>query len=351
MRKLIKTGLLFLLLLSVFSLSAREYTIIPYDNLWNLSEGFYQSGLEWPRIWKANPYIVNPDLIYPGDVLVVPGIGEIRLNKDGTYQVRGITFDDRVASLFTNDDVVDTAVALSVNVDMYIDKKIKEFLISESAVITVPYICSDTSKRGLVEPGIAAVDDLNRKSYMQYSTVKVASDDGTPLSKGRYTLVEPVKYLELNGSIVNLMKPVGECEVRGVDSVFIRRCWDIVSDSARVVPCKEFSVQGGVIVKEKAAPIEVKLLTRVSKDVIYHQYEMVILEAGSKQGVTVGDLLDAFIEKERDTEAKKVNLEVLVVKVQDETATAVVTQAVDIVKDGPLLFKRSGRLAIETHEE
>jgi hypothetical protein len=31
----------------------------------------------WPFIWKANPYIANPDLIYPGNNLAIPSLAPI----------------------------------------------------------------------------------------------------------------------------------------------------------------------------------------------------------------------------------------------------------------------------------
>lgn len=350
MRKPIIMSLLSLLILSFISLSAREYTIIPYDNLWNLSKGFYQSGFEWQRIWRANPYIVNPDLIYPGDVLLIPGIGEVTLNQDGTYQVRGITFDDRVASLFTH-KVPDTAIAIPKKVDNYVDKKIKEYLFSEAAVYTIPYIYKGENAKGLVEPGVASIDDSRRTSYTQFSTIKISTDTDTPLAAGKYVLAEPVEYIELNDEIVNIIKPVGFCELRGNDSVFVSKSWGIISDSARVVPYTDIAVKGGVIFKESATPVDVNLLSRVNKEVIYHQYEMLILEGGRNRGLSVGDLLDGYMSKTRRSDGKKVDMQVMVVKVQAETATAIVTQVLDIVKDAPLLFRRSTRLVVEPLKE
>ncbi len=51
-----------------------NYTIEGGDTLWDLSEVFYQNPWFWPRIWYANDVIDNPHLIFPGQVLVIPGI-------------------------------------------------------------------------------------------------------------------------------------------------------------------------------------------------------------------------------------------------------------------------------------
>jgi len=51
-----------------------SYRIIPGDCLWNIAKKFYNNPFNWKLIWSANPYIKNPDLIYPGDVLFIPEV-------------------------------------------------------------------------------------------------------------------------------------------------------------------------------------------------------------------------------------------------------------------------------------
>lgn len=50
--------------------SAR-YTIKKGDTLWGISAQFLESPWLWPELWEQNNNIENPDLIYPGDVLLI----------------------------------------------------------------------------------------------------------------------------------------------------------------------------------------------------------------------------------------------------------------------------------------
>jgi hypothetical protein len=47
------------------------YTIQEGDTLWDLSQQFADSPWEWPELWRYNPEIPNPHLIYPGRKLLI----------------------------------------------------------------------------------------------------------------------------------------------------------------------------------------------------------------------------------------------------------------------------------------
>lgn len=47
------------------------YVVEPGDSLWKISGRFFGNPLFWPRLWEINPYIDNPNLIYPGDVIAL----------------------------------------------------------------------------------------------------------------------------------------------------------------------------------------------------------------------------------------------------------------------------------------
>ena len=47
----------------------KKYVVKKGDTLWDISTIFLDQPWLWPKLWRLNPEITNPHLIYPGDVL------------------------------------------------------------------------------------------------------------------------------------------------------------------------------------------------------------------------------------------------------------------------------------------
>lgn len=51
----------------------RTYTVVSGDTLWGIAKMYYGNGAQYPKIFNANRNILkNPNLIYPGQKLVIP---------------------------------------------------------------------------------------------------------------------------------------------------------------------------------------------------------------------------------------------------------------------------------------
>lgn len=53
----------------------QDHEVMVANTLWDLAAHYYKDPWQWPRIYQANlDRIANPDLIYPGQELVIPGL-------------------------------------------------------------------------------------------------------------------------------------------------------------------------------------------------------------------------------------------------------------------------------------
>ena len=61
-----------------------HYVVVKGDTLWDISAMFLRDPWLWPEVWHVNPQIVNPHLIYPGDLLslvYVDGKPQLRMSR------------------------------------------------------------------------------------------------------------------------------------------------------------------------------------------------------------------------------------------------------------------------------
>ena len=72
------TAFLAVLILPAFAPAQQAqgtHTVVDDDTLWDLAQRYYQNPWEWRLIWEANrSMIVDPNLIYPDQVFVIPGL-------------------------------------------------------------------------------------------------------------------------------------------------------------------------------------------------------------------------------------------------------------------------------------
>lgn len=55
------------------------YVVKPGDTLWNITDRFFGDPFLWPRLWEINPYIDNPHVIRPGDIISLTDLPVVKI--------------------------------------------------------------------------------------------------------------------------------------------------------------------------------------------------------------------------------------------------------------------------------
>jgi len=49
----------------------KKHVVVKGDTLWDLCEKYYGDANLWPKLWEMNPFVTNPHLLKPGDVITL----------------------------------------------------------------------------------------------------------------------------------------------------------------------------------------------------------------------------------------------------------------------------------------
>lgn len=108
-------ALVMILCCTLSGAAAAKYTVVKGDSLWRIAAQHLGSGLKWSEIYEANKdQIKNPNLIYVGQELVMPGetVDETTISYENIY----FDFADQIAAEMAAVAVVPAALDIPLTV-------------------------------------------------------------------------------------------------------------------------------------------------------------------------------------------------------------------------------------------
>ena len=316
------------------SFGGQDYYIIqPGDTLWDISQQFLGDAQAWPGLWSLNEYITNPHWIYPGnriyfhlgDDLNPPGVG---LDDAGEKP-----YQAPVAQSDNNAPLCDFP-------PLFVDKV-------DGLKVIVPGVLStarDLNIRGEVFASEAAGIEIGERTV-----VYLHMDDADKLDCGDVVGIyrKESGKTKVGGTNGYIYRIIGDARVIRVDG-------DTVSaqlrDNVREVERGDligdptpFRMQ--LDVSKPDGDLRGKIVARLnSEQSAPADYETVFLDVGTEEGVDVGTTLyiveqrdgqDVILtNKEDDRIPERVVGRVVVVRADDDSATAVVVDAAHEIDTG-----------------
>ncbi|WP_213878104.1 LysM peptidoglycan-binding domain-containing protein [Pseudomonas sp. dw_358] len=261
--------------------SPQRYTVVQGDTLWEIAGKFLDQPWEWPHIWHANPQVANPDLIYPGDTLVL-GYG-----TDGQPQITLVRGASR-GTIKLSPRVRSTPVADAIpSIPL---ESINSFLLSNRIVDraedfqTAPYIVAGDAERVLSGMG----DVIYARGHFDPQTTNYG------IFRQGKTYTDPIthEFLGINadnegtgevvtteGDIATVNLQRSNEEVRLGDRLFISEQRAVNSTFFPSAPAS--SIEGTIIDVPRG-------VTQIGK------YDVVTVSRGKRDGLVEGNVLAIY---------------------------------------------------------
>jgi hypothetical protein len=298
-----------------------EYVVQVGDTLWDIAATFLKDPWFWPEIWYVNPDIENPHLIYPGDVLGLVYIdGQTRITnvRASTYrmspQARVTPLSETVASI----PFESVASFLSSGV-----------ILEKSQADALPYL--------LETRGDHLIASAGNEVYVRGITNDAPSTRYNVIYVGK-PLVDP----DDNRLIGYHGKMIGEGSLRRTGdpaTVALTSSSQEAKMGDRFLPAS-VDVPLNFFPRAPSGDIDGRIIFVDGGVTQIGQYQVVVMNRGSSNGLSVGDVLAVFkaggVVKDR-VKGGKVRLPdeeagtVMVFKTYDRISYGLVMEATDAI--------------------
>ena len=253
-----------------------EYVVQVGDTLWDISSKFLKDPWLWPEIWYINPDIENPHLIYPGDVLGLVTIdGQTRITnvRASTYRLSPQARVTPLSQAVTSIPFEDVASFLSSGV-----------VLEKSQADALPYLLATRGDHMIASAG---------------NEVYVRGISASEAPSTRYNLVhvgDPMYDPDDNRLIGYHGIMIGEGSLRRTgDPATVA----LTSTSQEAVVGDRFlpatvDVPLNFFPRTPSSNIEGRIISVVGGVTQIGQYQVVVMNRGSNNGLSVGDVLSVF---------------------------------------------------------
>ena len=261
-----------------------NYVIVKGDTLWDIASKFLRDPWRWPDIWHVNPQIKNPHLIYPGDEVVLTF-------KDGKPQLvlkRANASQDALRS-----------IKLSPTIRK---RKLRK------AIPTIPI---DAIQQFLSRPNVMTKEALGNAPYIVASrddhlvsgTGNVVYSRGiVPGSNTRYSIVrEGKEYTDVvDDEVVSLGFEaiyIGEAQVNNFGDPTTMTITGSARESLigdRLVAATSKKIEYNFTPHSPKTQIIGKIISVVDGVSRIGQYQIVVINRGSENGVEKGHVLAVY---------------------------------------------------------
>ncbi len=333
-RKSLLTGMIIAVSISLshfaygmLNLEYKDYIVKRGDTLWDISAAELKDPFLWPNIWKENPDIENPDLIYPDQFIKIPVYltqKQVKLSPPAE--------ETPPTDISLTKEIPET----TPDIEEIKPYRKKEYVVNKNLVMASGYISPDIPSIGMLReaPTRRSIVGKNDEVY-----IDIEGDKTT--GRKFYTFRQPRKWRKVKhpkgGNIGYLIEITGIAEIVGEESgnlkaVILESFLDITVDEEYGNYIHEyFEVEPPIQTDDPRMP-DIKGVIVMTRDLreLNAEGDVVYIDKGSKDGVLAGDVFRVMSEEYPHIELGKM----VVILTKEKTSTAWVTKTKKEIEKG-----------------
>jgi LysM repeat protein len=303
-----------------------QYTVQKGDTLWDICEKVYGDSELWPKLWEMNPFITNPHLLKPGDVITL--LENVPVLKTASVKAQEAAPEIPVSTA-PQPHGYDLSALANVEGAGYL---------STGEVIPLGIIVSGEGKQLMFGKGDVVFTEMKSPAPIkmgdEFMVCRISPMLKDPLTGeemgytvsalGKVRLVQQVRDGLYKGEIVRSFKTV--------------RLGDSLLAYHPISPCIEFA--------ESGKALETHISAIGEHEVMVGQYSIVYFPLGSTQGVRQGQVFEILRERTVEVSNKQSGSRetadlpdyvlgyCLVLDTTADTATGIVLNAKEDISNG-----------------
>ena len=257
------------------------YTVVKGDTLWDISGRFLSKPWLWPELWQVNPQIENPHLIYPGDtihLIYVDGQPRLQLERGGAGLAGG---EDRLDPAIRSTPL-DSAIP-TIRLDAVQSWLVQNRVVTEQELLAAPYVVQGASERLVLGAG----DRL-------YVRGRLPTGESYNFVRRGPAYVDPDtrEFLGREATYIGLGQALDQHD--DIATMFVQSSREEVQIGDRILPTEERRLASNFFPSAPATEVDGQIISVFSGVTQVGQFDVVVLNAGAREGVDVGNVLAIY---------------------------------------------------------
>jgi hypothetical protein len=262
------------------------YTVVKGDTLWDISGMFLERPWLWPEVWRINPQINNPHLIYPGDkiaLVYVEGQPQLVLERGAAGRTVRATPSDTVSlTPEVRYEPLESAIP-TIRLDAIQGFLVNNRIVEPEVLAGAPYVVQGDSERLVLGGG----DRLYVRGVLPESESFNVVRRG-PL----YVDPDTNEVLGREATYIGLGQAVAQ--ESDIATMFMTDTREEVQIGDRVLPTEQRRVDSTFFPSAPDGDVRGQIISVFGGVSQVGQFDVVVINRGEREGMAVGNVLAIY---------------------------------------------------------